>query len=386
MDSLPEGYKPERKRVHSINSLLKDQIYNSKQDTHSFKRISKLSSWLFNPWNNEEYSSPVKTKDSSSLELNDTASSPLLKDDDLKYVFKDRGWKVRDKLVKDRETFEVKEDKRCPQTNGNREVYKTRVAPGADTKLVKSYQTQLARHNLAKHNLAPQNLTQDRLARFKALSSDVLSAQRIVIIKNLPANSTASGLLTRICGGPLERIVYHENRELASLEIYFIYPKDAQRFFNYGQTGLFIYNGSRMTLEWANETNTEDINLVHPKIHKPLMAQIAYGARRSLLFVKEIQKHIHHNNKLHYPDPESNYSKDFDVKLILRDFSSLGNVVDICPIISRKLSFCIHFDDIRTAIAIKKQCEQRGTKLNVKYKDWDIHYGKDITDKPCLQP
>lgn len=343
------------RRVHSINSLLKDQTYNAKPDIHSFRKLARMGSWFFSPWTNEEKNLP---------NIFD-AHNP-----------------------EECESFKILH----PDTGRLKNIdipYTQNTRPRKDTINHKPSSNELTKRSflaVADQNRPSLPSSYRKRKSFKTLGEDALNCRRIIIIKQLPKNSSLNGIINRICGGPLERIVFHENREDPSVELYFIFPKDAQAFFDYGNTGLFIYNGSRMVLEWANETNTEDISLIHPKLLTPLSNQITNGARRSLLFVKSVpNKMIQHRRSLYYPDPENNYSKDFNIKLILRDFASLGNVIDVSPIISTKLSFCIHFSDIRSAIAIKRQCETEGTKLHQKYRSWSIHFVKDVTDKPCLQ-
>lgn len=349
------------KRVHSINSLLKDQTYNSRPNYHSFKRLARFSSWFFNPWNYNTGGPDVNVNNSS---YHDEDNSIILNSIPPTNNF-------RPSLTKPI----TKPNKLIDQKNSNT----------SHQVLGQNYQRQRQGFTDSTLTDLDQNLTRNNniiRRSFKDLGKEVSISRRIIILKGLPKTSSINGILNRVCGGPLERIVFHDNRETPSVELYFIFPKDAQRFYSYGHTGLFVYNGSRLLFEWANESNTEDISLVHPKILRSLMAQVYHGATRSLLFSKEIPTKVIFQNS---NDPGTNYSKDFNITIVKRDFSSLGNVIDISPIISTRLSFCIHFSDIRSSIVAKKQCETKGTKFNEKYKKWNIYYGKDITNKPCLQ-
>lgn len=330
-------------RVHSLNSLLKDQTFNS---SLVFRSILRKSSKYSSYWADEVYTDEKK---GSSSEEEDHKEDIRPKSQYFDHPFKEVA-KYAKELILNKAKQKPKEIKTL-----------------GDSK------------NLTSSN---QDLNKSILTKLKSVSKADLEARRIIILKGLPKGSSPGGILTRICGGPLERIVFHENREDFVMELYFAFPKDAQKFFEFGQTGLLLYNSQRLILEWANETNTENISLVHPPVSDSLLNQIFNGARRSLLFVKEIP-HKSSRHHLHYPILEQHYSSEFNIKKVIEDFSDVGNIIDFSPIISRKLAFVLYFDDIRTSITAKKLCESKGSKLNKKYHDWKLYYGKDITDKPC---
>lgn len=327
-------------RVHSLNSLLKDQTFNTRYDSLSFRKLSKAGSRFFNPW-------------AQNYNFNESDEHT--------------------KLVSPSE----------PATYSSFILENSKRFIHAATRSNKPLNAQDKNQNSSKN--IPKSVPIS-LVLSKTSDNKDLESRRIVILKGFNKGSSLIGILSRVCGGPIERIVFHKNRQDSCMEIYFAFPKHAQEFFQYGQTGLLVFNSQPLFLEWANETNTEDINLVHPPVSKALLTKISNGARRSLIFVKDVPNKGYDNiSHLLRINPGSFYSENFNINEVLRDFSGLGNIIDHTPIISRRLSFCIQFDDIRSAISIKNECSTKGTKLNRKYKDWYIYYGKDPADKPCLK-
>ncbi|CAH6722311.1 sporulation-specific protein 2 [[Candida] jaroonii] len=344
-------------RVHSLNSLLKDQSFNS---IRGFKGILRKSSKYSNYWNDSSILFSADARDTL-VKVEEREESDEEEDkEDIKPKRKSQYFDIFSKE---------------PTKYSKQSALKTN--PKGKSNDVRNLQ------NSKKFTNSLQDIGKPHLTNLKVLSKADLESRRIIILKGLPKGSNPGAVLTRVCGGPLERVVFHENREEFVMELYYAFPKDAHKFFEFGRTGLLLFNNQRLILEWANETNTENINLVHPPVGDSLLNQIFNGARRSLLFVREIPNKSSRHHHLHYPVPEQHYSREFDIKSVIKDFSLVGNIIDFSPIISRKLAFVLYFDDIRTAITVKKLCETKGSILNKKYRDWKLYYGKDITDKPC---
>ncbi|OWB78482.1 hypothetical protein B5S32_g2676 [[Candida] boidinii] len=120
--------------------------------------------------------------------------------------------------------------------------------------------------------------------------------------------------------------------------------------------------------------------------------------------MKEIR--FENGSKRRYPDPEVHYVSDFNIEEIRNDFMGYGKIIDILPIISRKMAFSIQFFDISSAVKAKKDCEhcpnegnEAGSEEEVgnfkdalarsatqkemwsKYRNWYIWFGKDPTDR-----
>lgn len=339
---IPSDYKyqdHQTKRIHSITSYLNEALYTNDQYTQK-NRISGLNilgSRFFRQWNTPPKSLPESFADNLSL-----ASTNNLEYDN------------RKSGIQDPISFTRSRESDIPS-----------LRKGLFNSL--------------------DNVKSSHLKKLKAITTKEQEFRRIVVIKNLPKCFGLNGVLSTIRGGPLERINFHPYRENPMLEIYFMFPNDAKKFFSYGESGLFVFNGVHLSVEWADETNTEDINIFHPQISKTLLNQINTGARRTLIFIRNGPKRSSNIGEVgtRYPDAKLNFS-DFNINKVLYEFSSFGNIVDFTPIISQRLSFGIHFDDIRSAISLKKHCETPGTALYSKYKTWKICYGKDPSEAPCL--
>lgn len=214
-------------------------------------------------------------------------------------------------------------------------------------------------------------------------SASTSASLRVLVIRNLLSQTGLNSVLSQVHGGPLERVVYHQNR----IELYFVFPEQAKRFFLYGtQTGLFVVNGSALRLEWASSSNAENLDAHHPAVQKNVLQEIVQsGSRRSLIFAQAVEgKPIRNDKKLFYPDPSTHFSLGLDIAKIKQDFSTFGQVQCILPVISRKLCFSLSYADVRLAIIAKRECETSGTFMHGLYGKWTVWYGKDCTDRPCI--
>lgn len=211
--------------------------------------------------------------------------------------------------------------------------------------------------------------------------------KRVIVVSNIPKKTGVNGVLSQVCGGPLERVIFYENAIRPRMELYFIFPEHAVKFYNFGRnTGQLIVNGTRLVLEWADRTNTDNLGTHHPLVPRYLLHHIVKNSsRRCLIFAKMVVgKTIKNDRSLHYPNPTKNFSKNLDIRQVRHDFSNFGHITQIGSIISRKLCFSLHFSDIRYAILAKSECEKPGSVMNAKYEGWKIWYGRDITDTPCF--
>ncbi len=210
------------------------------------------------------------------------------------------------------------------------------------------------------------------------------AAKRVVVVLGIPRSTSVSGLVAQVCGGPLERVNFFKSRGAA--ELYFMFPEHARTFLGYAtRTNFFCVNGHTLTVEWANRHNTDDLDTFHPPLSTSLKREVVdWGARRCLVFSKTVpSKPSKGVLSLHYPLPKSHYSKDLDIEKVRKHMLVFGEIVEIGPVISRKLCFSVHFADVRSAIVAKKLCEAAGTMLHDAYYGWTLWYGKDPTDLPC---
>lgn len=227
-----------------------------------------------------------------------------------------------------------------------------------------------------------------------------LDARRVAIFRNLPDGTGLQSILTQVQGGPLEKIVKLESQDgktlVKSLELHFINHQDAKNFITYGRTRLFKINGQHLQPEWAskkvNDFSNQRIQLIYEQIYPKNekiyshhgTASIGTGARRCLILKKNVMKKSKSGSR-HYPSPKSHLSP-LNVDEIKADFGKFGEIVDITPMISRKLCISVNFYDVRSAILAKESYEYPNSYLNSKYhSDWTMWYGRDITDKPCAQ-
>lgn len=195
--------------------------------------------------------------------------------------------------------------------------------------------------------------------RFKTLSVE----PREVVFKNLKGIGLKD-LLGCVCGGPLERVEHLDSSGGSVVKLRFMRASDAAEFYEFSQTGLFIVCGKRVKVSWGSGQYKEVIS----------EADISSGACRCLIIKRALSK-----------KNESRVFSDVDTDDIKKDFERFGPIVEICPLISSKVCFSIHYFNATAAMAAMRLMDDPESEFHAKYRKWGIWYGKDITDKPCFR-
>lgn len=203
---------------------------------------------------------------------------------------------------------------------------------------------------------------------------------RVVVLSSIPAKTGVNSILSQVCGGPLEKIVYRELKKNPQMELHYLSAKLAINFLNYVlKTSLFVVNGQKLTAEWAT-TEFQDL--------LPLPSYISeevdkYQASRVIVLSKAIPGKLNMaSSRKVYPCPLENFL-DFNVESIKWDFVQLGGIVEIAPVISKKLCVSVQFSDIRSAILAMRSLNQKTSMLHLKYILWTAKYARDPVDRPC---
>lgn len=221
----------------------------------------------------------------------------------------------------------------------------------------------------------------------------VTKGRRVVQLKNFPANIGLKSLILQVCGGPLEKIVVHKGQQLdinncRSIEFWFFKSEDAEAFFKYSLTGMFLINGSHYAAEWSLPHSSYAYGVYHEEVDDLIFEEFTKNnARRTLILKKIIKKSSSSKKKStsrHYPSPKSHLS-EIDLDDIIQEFSKFGEIFEISPVVSRKLCIAIHFFNVKSAISAKREFEDDASELHAKYTDWLIWYGKDPVDRLCFQ-
>lgn len=265
---------------------------------------------------------------------------------------------------------------------------------------------------------------------------------RTVAITSIPKKMTISSLLSQLYGGPIERIelvrkdnyskCYNEESSMIynneklnkpinwneiAIFIYFSKNEDAKNFYQYSKTGLFKVNdihlkttwipnysknnhlkyNEEMRLEDENEDIYTETDLIkqEEEIFVTNLMKGGEQARRVLVFKKlhSDKKSSKSNQRKGTKNPTSHFCSTFDVEDIKKDFGPYGKLIEILPVVSRKLCFGIQYYDVRSAIMVKsilqhginghdeKELDSRDSNLRMKYHDWGVWYGKDPADR-----
>lgn len=221
--------------------------------------------------------------------------------------------------------------------------------------------------------------------------------RRVVQLSNLSPFVGIKSIIAQITGGPLEKIVILSNslainnnrftgapNRNPSLELWFVKPDDAESFMRFSLSGMFLINGFHYQPQWAPP---HSLLRSQEPYHIPLKPFILEeveqtGARRCLILKKRAGSSAGRSSR-HYPSPKSHLS-ELSIPIIHQDFHEFGEILEITPVISRKLCVAIHYFHIEGAIRAKKCFEDRNSEFYQKYSQWSLWYGKDPVDKPCI--
>lgn len=241
---------------------------------------------------------------------------------------------------------------------------------------------------------------------------------RVVALTNICVTMSMANLLTQVYGGALERVEVHrrDNFQIVTpsqinsfkastvaptdwtkldICLYFHKAEDAQDFFNYSKTGMFVVNGTHLDTHWVHYE--EELGDEYHVLDR--MEDSGGKARRVLVFKRPVLNKRHRTayERRHWPDPHAHFTANFNYEEVRSDFESYGGLVEVMPVISRKTCFGVHFLDVRTAMKVKRVIQanpedgtvvanynERDTALYNKYKDWYVWFGSDPCDKAVI--
>lgn len=245
---------------------------------------------------------------------------------------------------------------------------------------------------------------------------------KTIVMCNLPYRTGIGSILSQVTGGPLENLMIYkvansnyvqqsnENNltALKKVEITFMNPQDASQFMSFGRTSMFRVNGIHIKPEWSNNDNdTQDNNknFDYKNFLKDDPNQLKEVSRCIILkkfstcsdSTNNAQNHRHNNdciaslnsNPSHNPQDKDNGKTcrvNMNISELREDFGAFGSILEVTPIISRKLCFSISYQDVGSAVKAMHDFDNIYSSLHNKYfKKWTMWYGKDITDRPCLE-
>lgn len=213
--------------------------------------------------------------------------------------------------------------------------------------------------------------------------SDTIIRPKAIILERIPRSTGLGSILSQVCGGPLERVeVYKKDSDdsLRRVELRFLTNEGARSFMKFGRTNMFKINGIHLNPEWGKYTDSKDDSM---KGSSGDSSDEDIGICRCLV----LKKYITTNKKFKHGDnPKGFISDSLDIEEIKRDFGISGEILEIAPIVSRKLCISISYYCIDSAMRTMDDYENPNTYLHKKYfRNWAVWYGKDITDRPCIE-
>lgn len=210
------------------------------------------------------------------------------------------------------------------------------------------------------------------------------SGPKVVAIRSLGHTTSVLGILEQVRGGRIEKMVCHRGRN-SWLEIRFLSAASAGHFANYATlTGFVVVNGIRPQVALLPDFTIEKPHLQRSFGTCPLQLAISENASRVLHFSKVVPSKASKlaSANCTYPSPELNFSDDFDAETLKWDLVKFGGVVEIMPLVSRKLAVAVQFSDIRSAMLAVLAMHDSSSAFCSKYPDWEVKYGRDPSDRP----
>ena len=272
-------------------------------------------------------------------------------------------------------------------------------------------------HNLLKGTHTLQNnigiLNQNFVLGGDVTECELMRTFKNIIITSIPERTSIPSILAQVYGGPLNKLFLissHDWKPLSkpffwrqhidwgqtAIRLEFTTHSHAQCFWEYSKGRSFLVNGHKLKVfcvpEYPGKSNNRNAILESGYSLVTYMEE-PECARRVLVLKKPVENKRRLASRKHYsyPDPNLNYSSEFKIEDIINDFSVFGNIVEVTPVISRKLCFGIQFFDTKAALEAKRSIEGNNEreddarkKITTKYSNWYVWYGRDPTDNPVI--
>ncbi|CCK67982.1 Ssp2p KNAG_0A02930 [Huiozyma naganishii CBS 8797] len=204
---------------------------------------------------------------------------------------------------------------------------------------------------------------------------------KCIVIDNIPSDTGINSIVSQIRGGPLTKIILESdsaNRNQAvKLRLQFLSCQDSNKFMQSAKSHLFQVNGAKLQPFWDdNEQCTDNDVLTYNK-------NDSEGGVTRCLILKQV---VPEKKASSFSRDKNSMLVDLDINEVRRQFSAFGSVQDITPVISRKLCLAIFYLNINSALQAMKSYQTPSSDLHELYsQSWSMWYGKDTTDRPCIQ-
>lgn len=389
---LNESVRSSRSRIASLSSLLGHDSSFTKSDKLGIRKLAKACSKSLAAWNDNS------SKRTKSVENSEEPTTLPDYEESQRVPYPTLFTTRRDKKIP---TIE-KDWKNYFDLNDNKSRHNLVFHPAPTTEdafdttkmkaSISRFIEKKSKATIIESNDNIVTLYGDQKPTYSTIENTV--GRRVVQIKDFTSFVSLKAVLSQISGGPLEKIVLlyrsdetnqNSKHQLKNniLELWFLNPEDAESFMHFSSSGMFLINGLHYNPQWAPANNyTSDLFHAEPNdgVNDEMVNN---GASRCLILKKFINKKVKSSSSRHYPSPRSHLS-ELNVDQIFADFRQFGDIVEISPVISRKLCVAIHFFSTESAIRAKKLFEEKDSSFHQKYEEWSLWYGKDPTDKPCI--
>lgn len=199
-----------------------------------------------------------------------------------------------------------------------------------------------------------------------------------ICFENLPQGTSISSVVSQISGGALKsiKVVDHVKGTPKRKNIYIEFKdkENTKKFLTYCNTTHFKINGCHF------KPRSSFDNFVQIPLNNTRFYNVNDISRSVVL--KQHSNRVRKIPRFHGYDTPLYPLNIVDIK---KDFSIFGDIIEVSPLISRKLCVSIFYSNISSAIQAIEEYQRDGSLISRKYaKGWTIWFGKDTTDTPCL--
>lgn len=200
----------------------------------------------------------------------------------------------------------------------------------------------------------------DFLSPSEDASDDTPSPGAVVVLRDLNGAKLQT-VLSQVCGGPLERAAMVDD----VVVLHFIHFQAAERFHAYACSGQFVVCGRRIYFD------PPEINIV-PRDEAYERCTLN-GARRTLKISRSVRS----------CECKLLYSR-INLDELKTTFSVTGKIIAVQPMFCKmEVAFMIAYEEVLGAIRAKRLFD-RNAELFKNFKEWELDFTRDPTDRPCF--
>lgn len=299
-----------------------------------------------------------------------------------------------------------------PQSSKNKDLQNASTAPHnkapspltATAKKSPIYQAERTSKSSSALTCASQSNTTTK--SIQILRED--SSRRCIVLSGFPKGTPNTSIISLVRGGAIEKLTFL-NGEAEQMEqdicsevrksllsgsikypvmiLSFLYPADASRFMEYvNDKSLLKFHNKPLSAHWAHDNSLQFSVGYHLAPHIAQEIDANHASRYVILSRSSRKTIIDIPHGHRHPQAYSCFSTTFNCNALKTDFAQFGQIIEVVPLLDKKLAISLQFADIRSAILVMHTFKSKTSVLRSKYSLWTLRYLPDIANYPCYRP